>query len=289
MYIFILVSVSIIPIIITYYSYNKLDKKIVNNNPSLFHTNIKKLIDNNYYKLIELIENTAKYNNSKIIELLEKTNNNLINKINKLNNNLTNYILELIERLNNNINLKFKNMYKIFIDKNEDIIINILLNKYDNSNKNVIITKTLNNINLKFYNYSLILTSIDNLNYNINPNNFVSIDTSNDIINPEIIYKINSDKISLNYNKVYLYINLYDIIIDKSNKFYKTIKTNYIIKSSNSNLELFLNNKEYYFINDSKLILTNGKEIIEIPEYTSELNNWSYTYSKIDKFKNYYY
>lgn len=289
MYIFILVSVSIIPIIITYYSYNKLDKKIVNNNPSLFHTNIKKLIDNNYYKLIELIENTAKYNNSEIIELLEKTNNNLINKINKLNNNLTNYILELIERLNNNINLKFKNMYKIFIDKNEDIIINILLNKYDNSNKNVIITKTLNNINLKFYNYSLILTSIDNLNYNINPNNFVSIDTSNDIINPEIIYKINSDKISLNYNKVYLYINLYNIIIDKSNKFYKTIKTNYIIKSSNSNLELFLNNKEYYFINDSKLILTNGKEIIEIPEYTSELNNWSYTYSKIDEFKNYYY
>jgi len=238
--------------------------------------------------------------------------------------------------IKNNIN----EIEDIVNENYEDLIINIILMKYQFSNSNFKIIRNNSFIIIKHHNFSL-LFSPNIINDFTNSNDIYQIynDKSSHIIephykniiykndnfdnnNPDILYKINKNndliKFIQNHNPIkgsyiYLLLNLYDIIIDKKNKSYKTIKSSFYIKCDKNKIDFLfifknLNNSNFYFkneiINDvfsyqstseddiknNKLLFTNDLKTIEIKNfYLSDLNDINYTLMSIDEFNDYYY
>lgn len=248
------------------------------------------------------------------------------------------FVLNIIKKIKNTCKKKIKDFtlkvnkqrYDIInnIDKlEENMLINVIIGKYPCCNPNFKINKDDDNelINIKFHNYSLIFTpniinEFTNMNdiykiYHENSTHIPEPGSKKLLIkeenfynenNPDVLYKINShdelSKFIMTYNSkrfLFLELDLYDIIIDKYDKSYKTTKTTFYIKyCKNKFLELFHNIKEYHFeINDENNLIvlnSNNKEIMKIDYYYTDDksildNNITYTHMNINEYNGFYY
>lgn len=247
---------------------------------------------------------------------ITKVNNGLIGKLNVCKKRMKDFTLKV-----NNERYQIINNLQ---DLEENFIINLIISKYPSSNPNFIVIKNEDAISIKYHNYSLLFTpNIINEFTNINdiykiyndksvhipePNNKKLIIKEDDFYNqnnPDVLYKINSHqdlcRFIMNYNSkrfLFIELELYDIIIDKYEKSYKTIKTTFYIKhNKNSFLDLFQNINNYHFeIENNNLIVLNDndREIMKIDYYyTNEKsildNQINYTYMNINEYNGYYF
>lgn len=247
---------------------------------------------------------------------ITKVNNGLIGKLNVCKKRMKDFTLKV-----NNERYQIINNLQ---DLEENFIINLIISKYSSSNPNFIVIKNEDAISIKYHNYSLLFTpNIINEFTNINdiykiyndksvhipePNNKKLIIKEDDFYNqnnPDVLYKINSHqdlcRFIMNYNSkrfLFIELELYDIIIDKYEKSYKTIKTTFYIKhNKNSFLDLFQNINNYHFeIENNNLIVLNDndREIMKIDYYyTNEKsildNQINYTYMNINEYNGYYF
>jgi hypothetical protein len=251
-----------------------------------------------------------------LFAMITKVNNGLINKLNVCKKRIKDFTLKVnTERYHiiNNVN-----------DLEENFIINLIISKYPSSNPNFKVLKNDDAISIKYHNYSLLFTpNLINEFTNINDIYRIYNDKSTHIPeannkklmikdedfynqnNPDILYKINSHedlcKFILTYNSkrfLFIELELFDIIIDKYDKSYKTIKTTFYIKyNKNKFLELFQNINNYHFdVDDNNLIVLNDndREIMKIDYYyTSEKsildNQITYTYMNMNEYNGYYF
>lgn len=248
--------------------------------------------------------------------MITKVKNSLISRLNVCKKKIKDYTLKMTTERYHIINN--------FNDLEENFIINLVISKYSSSNPKFRVFKDDDIITIKYHNYSLLFTpNIINEFTNINDIYKIYYDKSSYIPevnnkklmikeeefynqnNPDVLYKINSHedlcKFIMTYNSkrfLFIELELYDIIIDKYDKSYKTIKTTIYIKYNKSKfLNLFQNINNYHFdVKDSNLIVLNDneKEIMKIDYYyTNEKSilddEITYTYMNVNQYNGYYF
>ncbi len=279
-----------------------------------------------FYVIIIGINNNLNQLNDHINNLFEETNQKIQEKLNLCKKKIKDFILRT-----NTDRYHIKNsvfdLEESLINNYDDFIINLIIIKFPSCNKNFKVIKNVdtNTIKINYYNYSIFFTTniineFSNLNdvYPIysNKSSYISYKNVNFSNNNkdelEVLYKINSQKeiynFIENYNlkSRYIYIEfiLYDIIIDKIDKSYKTVKSTFYIKRN------ILDTNNYFLMlvkfldniclsssieNTDLLLFDNNDKVFKIIDFYNNKNNTildnplEYTYKKTEEYNDFYF
>ncbi len=280
-----------------------------------------------FYVIIIGINNNLNQLNDHINNLFEETNEKIQEKLNLCKKKIKDFILRTNTDRYHIKNSVFE-LEESLINNYDDFIINLIIIKFPTSNKNFKVIKDIdtNKIKINYYNYSILFTTniineFSNLNdvYPIysNKSSYISYKNVNFSNNNkdelEVLYKINSQKeiynFIENYNlkSRYIYIEfiLYDIIIDKIDKSYKTVKSTFYIKRN------ILDTNNYFLMlvkfldniclsssieNTDLLLFDNNDKVFKIIDFYNNKNNTTildnpleYTYKKIEEYNDFYF
>lgn len=281
-----------------------------------------------FHVIIIGINNNLNQLNDHINILFEETNQKIQEKLNLCKKKIKDFIFRTnTERYH--IKNSIFDLEESLINSYDDFIINLIIIKFPSSNKNFKVIKDIdeNTIKINYYNYSIlfatnIINEFSNLNdiypiysnksyYISHKNIHFSANKNKDEL--EVLYKINSQNeiynFIENYNlkNRYIYIEfiLYDIIINKINKSYKTVKSTFYIKrnildTNNYFLMLvkFLDNISLSFSikNTDLLLFDNNDKVFKINDFYDNKNNTTildnpleYTYKKIEEYNDFYF
>lgn len=280
-----------------------------------------------FYVIIIGINNNLNQLNDHINNLFEETNEKIQEKLNLCKKKIKDFILRTNTDRYHIKNSVFE-LEESLINNYDDFIINLIIIKFPSSNKNFKVIKDIdtNTIKINYYNYSIlfatnIINEFSNLNdvYPIysNKSSYISYKNVNFSNNNkdelEVLYKINSQKeiynFIENYNlkSRYIYIEfiLYDIIIDKIDKSYKTVKSTFYIKRN------ILDTNNYFLMlvkfldniclsssieNTDLLLFDNNDKVFKIIDFYNNKNNTTildnpleYTYKKTEEYNDFYF
>lgn len=280
-----------------------------------------------FYVIIIGINNNLNQLNDHINNLFEETNQKIQEKLNLCKKKIKDFILRTNTDRYHIKNSVFE-LEESLINNYDDFIINLIIIKFPSSNKNFKVIKDIdtNTIKINYYNYSIlfatnIINEFSNLNdvYPIysNKSSYISYKNVNFSNNNkdelEVLYKINSQKeiynFIENYNlkSRYIYIEfiLYDIIINKIDKSYKTVKSTFYIKRN------ILDTNNYFLMlvkfldniclsssieNTDLLLFDNNDKVFKIIDFYNNKNNTTildnpleYTYKKIEEYNDFYF